>query len=565
MGSYFPNHPHLLNPKPASESQKLFDLAKGVTPFSSDRGQAWVSLDLGENGEIVWPARSPRFRDWLIHRFQEEHGKLPAYSAVREVIRTFEANAHMGSGPAHTVSLRVSATGKTHGPRLLTPTSVAIDLANEQGQSIDISPDGWEVTHNSACTFRDSRNTRPLPNPTPAESSKLADLSPLRSLLPLSSNDDWLRVQAWLLSALHPTGPYPILILQGPPGSGKTTAATILRTLIDPSASPFSQRPRSEREALQTAYDNRVIAIDHVTRISTQLSDSLCRLSSGAGFSLPEPCSQREPLPLALARPIILTLNDDNPGAPPKRHRLLRHPALADRALIANLEPIPSGQRRTEEQLWTDFEKAHPGMLAGLSTAVSTALRRLPELRLQSLPRMAGAAAWVAAAAPALGVSEQQILDAFEPDDDPGPDRDPDPNESEPEVRELVRDIARLRQPWSGTATDLANELPADVRGPSAATLSWQLRKAVPALARDGIEVTFARVHGGRREITIRAATGDGPPPAPVTKPHQPPAKPTTYKKKQIRIAPRHPRPKRAAGAHRPQARAKPPSPVPVL
>lgn len=82
MGSYFPNHPHLLDTKPVPESQRLFDLAKGVTPFSSDRGQAWVSFNLGENGEIVWPARSPRFRDWLIHRFQEEHGKLPAYCAV---------------------------------------------------------------------------------------------------------------------------------------------------------------------------------------------------------------------------------------------------------------------------------------------------------------------------------------------------------------------------------------------------------------------------------------------------------------------------------------------------
>src|ERR1019366_2709323 len=48
------------------------------------------------------------------------------------------------------------------------------------------------------------------------------------------------RCLAWLLAALRTHGPYPILILRGPSGCGKSLAARILRTLIDPSASPFT-------------------------------------------------------------------------------------------------------------------------------------------------------------------------------------------------------------------------------------------------------------------------------------------------------------------------------------
>jgi Cdc6-like AAA superfamily ATPase len=66
---------------------------------------------------------------------------------------------------------------------------------------------------------------RALPEPVVSEAGDASPLDALRSCLNLPTRDAWLRCLAWLLAALRPSGPFPILILQGPPGSGKTFVA----------------------------------------------------------------------------------------------------------------------------------------------------------------------------------------------------------------------------------------------------------------------------------------------------------------------------------------------------
>jgi len=62
--------------------------------------------------------------------------------------------------------------------------------------------------------------------------------------------DDEQRVMAvsWLVTALRPTGPYPVLILQGEQGSAKSTTARVLRSLVDPSSVPLRTAPRNEQD-----------------------------------------------------------------------------------------------------------------------------------------------------------------------------------------------------------------------------------------------------------------------------------------------------------------------------
>ena len=50
-----------------------------------------------------------------------------------------------------------------------------------------------------------------------------------------------------LNAALSPTGPYPILVLQGPESPARTALAHILRTLIDPGPAPFCSSRTGER------------------------------------------------------------------------------------------------------------------------------------------------------------------------------------------------------------------------------------------------------------------------------------------------------------------------------
>ncbi|HEX2237337.1 MAG TPA: ATP-binding protein, partial [Gammaproteobacteria bacterium] len=60
---------------------------------------------------------------------------------------------------------------------------------------------------------------------------------------------------AWLMGAMRPTGPYPILILQGEQGTAKSTAAKVLRLLVDSSAVPLHTPPRKEEDLMIVAHN----------------------------------------------------------------------------------------------------------------------------------------------------------------------------------------------------------------------------------------------------------------------------------------------------------------------
>src|ERR1019366_1641643 len=211
------------------------------------------------------------------------------------------------------------------------------------GQFVEITPEGWTVTSREGVPFETSSSTRPLPAPEqPNGQPSHPTLDTLRSTLNLGAprSPGWLRCLAWLLAALRTHGPYPILILRGPSGCGKSLAARILRSIIDPSAAPFTPLPSSSRELLTLARLNWVLAFDHVSTLTPQIADTLCRLTSGVGVAYREP-GHSEPLQLFLKRPIILTVTDR--WTPP--------PDLAARALTVTLPPRSRGRHHNTASL----------------------------------------------------------------------------------------------------------------------------------------------------------------------------------------------------------------------
>jgi hypothetical protein len=81
---------------------------------------------------------------------------------------------------------------------------------------------------------------------------------------------------------------------------------------------------------------------------------------------------------------------------------IVARPDLADRAVFLTLEPIPEERRRPEAELWAAFEAERPRILGVLLDAVVQGLKRLPETRLEKLPRMADFALWATACETAL-------------------------------------------------------------------------------------------------------------------------------------------------------------------
>ncbi len=417
---YNSNFPYRPKPKEPTELDLLFDLAGEFRPFATEFGQAWVSVPLGERGHQVMPLRSPWFREWFWREYRLRHARpRPKPHNLRTVIRTLEAQAFAGPASERPVATRFTAFGWRRGPAMTEPSEAFLDLPNRHGEVITITPEGWSVTPGLHVSFHRPRAMQPLPKPEkPADPTHL--LARLRALLNPATERDWRRCLAWLVSALHPAGPYPILVLHGPAESGKSTAARLLRSLLDPSWTPCRPLPRTDRQFLDLAFHNHIVAIDEVQRLSAKTVHRLTQLSSGASFSFKERGDDREPIPIFLRRPAILVL--DRPPA---------HPSLAARSLTVQTKAFTADTRRLEPDVWQEFTTLHAQLLGLICDAVSAALRNLPNIKPPSLPRLADAALWAAAAAEVFGLTPEDLLAAFDPDD---PEPTPQPQQNNPDI-----------------------------------------------------------------------------------------------------------------------------------
>ena len=314
--------------------------------------------------------------------------------------------------------------------------------------------------------FFAGRGADPLPDPAAApDPNALADF---RRLLNLATADDWLLLLTWLLAAWHPHGPYPILILQGPEGCGKSQTARALRRLVDPNQAPLHPLPRARR-IQPHAYENWILAFDHVARLSPCTAAMLCSLSTGIGYEVP--IARDDYIPVQQCRPILLTTTPD-----------CRIPAdVLSRAYVVHLAELPAACRRTEAELNAELDRLRPHLVGHLLKGVQTALQRDKEIKLATLPRMADAALWMAAASPAFDLTESEIEEVLS-----RPNRiyqQPDP---------LVPHITALGE-WQGTAAQLLDALPPDQRPATEKELGNRLTRMTPQLAAAGIELIRRR------------------------------------------------------------------------
>ncbi len=358
----------------------------GAVIWRSTDGDAFASIPVGDHVEH-WPLRSPQFKNWLAANFYAEHGGAPGAQAAEDALRVMEARA-LYNGAMHPVFLRV---GKVDG-------AVWLDLGDDAWRAVRVTAHGWEVVNRPPVKFRRSKSLRALAEPEAGEG-----VNELRRFVNVRSDADFMLLAAWLVGALSPSGPYPILAVNGEQGSSKSTLTKVLRRLIDPNMAPIRAAPRDDRELIIAAVNSWAICLDNLSGIPAWLSDALCRLATGGGFSARELFTDWGEALWDGQRPIILN------GIPD----LAARPDLADRCILLTLPAIPEDQRRSETAFWADFDAREPFILGALLDAVSSALRHLPHTHLTAKPRLADFALWVTAAEQGLGWTPGEFLAAY--------------------------------------------------------------------------------------------------------------------------------------------------------
>ena len=332
----------------------------------------------------------------------------------------------------------------------------------------------------------------PLPEPG-------GSIDDLKRYANVRDEDDWKLLVVWMISSLRPRGPYPVLVIHGEQGTGKSTLSRVLRELLDANACPLRSEPRDKRDLAISAEHGWLQVFDNLSELKPWISDCLCRLCTGDGFSTRTLYTDQEEILFSAQRPVVINSIEE----------LASRPDLLDRSVLLYLAPITDGERRSERVFKREFSAAKPKLFGAILDVLAGALGHLPYVTLDEKSRMAdycelGVAvektmAWPAGSfmraytknrAAAAGLaSEADILTG------------------------ILVSFMEGKEEWDGSATELLEALgraagekieKSRAWPKGAPVLSGRLRRLVPSLRGLGIEVTFSRDTDSQRRRIIR-------------------------------------------------------------
>lgn len=336
------------------------------------------------------------FRNSLTVRFYLEHGAGLSGTALAETVALAEARA-LSSGDVRQPWRRFAWQDGC----------IWLDLGGGdpagERRAVRIAPEGWRIVaaDDVPVAFLRAPDALHLPEPE----SAAASTGDLRTFVNVDSDDELALAWAWLVCAARPFadgGAYPILLLHGEQGSGKSDAARYLQALLDPSTLTGRALPREERDLFISAANRHLVAFDNVSGIGDAFADCLCRIATGGGFSARALHTDSDESIFVTVRPMLVN------GIP---STILGRPDLADRAISVELRPLR--QRREQAEMRAEFARARPGLLGVLCDGLSAALRNLAATKLVDPPRMMDAATWAEAAAQGLGIEPGRIAAAW--------------------------------------------------------------------------------------------------------------------------------------------------------
>jgi len=442
--------------------------AQSLDTFFSWEGVAYVrTVRRGRKETLL--VGSTMYSRLLRVRYRKMHGRVCKAEWIRNAVDQLMAIA-IEEGEEIPVFCRVAHVGD----------KIFIDLADRDRRVVEIdpdNPDGWGVIDTAPVHFLHTEKMRPLPVP-----ERGGTLQELRPFVNVESQDFSLLVGV-LLGMFLPEGTFPVTVIIGGDGRAKTCLALIILLLIDPTIVKGCSPPETNEDLILSVQQRFVYFVDNISQLKPWLSDGFCRLASGGATERRTKYRDSDTSVFIAKRPVLIASILDV---------IRSYPDLVSRSIKFDL-PSVRNTRKREAKLFKDFNDARPKILGALYTAISAALRNLPNTTDDNLPRLADWAAWVKAAEPATGLEPGSILKTYHA-------------AKKADVRDLLSsDLAQkvirfaTQKKWEGTGKDLAKELEiTQTLDSQVQEFVSDLRRLQTAMESQGIVVGFRRSNGYR-------------------------------------------------------------------
>lgn len=429
--------------------------------------------------------------DAYLRGLAREKDKFPSANDLRELNEYLSAHAEL-SGDVRDVWYRVAPI--LGGCEIDRGDSAYVRDRLTSGR-VEILREGSDVLFYRTSTMR--------PLPTPAEQG---DLTRLGRYLNVDLADQCL-LRGWisytLAHAKVPTTKFPILLLHGDQGTGKSFLCGVVQTLVDPNEVLLRSLPRSEQDLAIAAQHAHVLIYDNVRELKPWMSDKLCIASTGGTFSTRRLYSDADQLALRLH--VALVLNGIVPFAD--------QPDLAQRCVPLSLRQMDEGDRKDEAALVRDLQTDLPAIFRGLLDLIARVLEHLGATEVTNPERMIDFVHWLAALEKAEGVPAGVYQAQYSQALSAGMLESLEANPLAAAVIALIEEEVDGR--WSGTPSELYERLDRAVGRrasysrdwpPNPIAMSKRLQALQAGLRRQGVEVRIGRGH--KRRITITRLGG---------------------------------------------------------
>lgn len=403
-----------------------YALDKGIQVFLDQEGQPHVIFS--EKPTVAFPIKSPALKRWLAGKYWAEFEKGFSGENFLQVVASLEGKAFHENN-VRAVFNRVAIYGNV----------IFYDLGDGK-RAVKVTPDGWQITSDCPILFYRFKHQKPQVEPVSG-----GDLNNVLKFINIKSENDKLLFLTYLVVALIPDVPRAVLINTGDQGAAKSTALRVARSLIDPSISELLEPARSVEELILNANHHYCLYLDNLSFLPEWLSDTLCRLCTGIGFSKRKLFYDDDDI--IFQQKVAIGLTGIN---------LVAEKAdLLDRCLILRFEQIQDDERVDEKEFWLRFDDEKPKILGALFDTLSDTLKIVSSLSLPHKPRMADYAKYAAAAAISLGKTAERFLLAFGENISR---QNQAAVESSPTAQVLLQ-FMEDKPEWSGRSSELYQEL----------------------------------------------------------------------------------------------------------
>lgn len=268
--------------------------------------------------------------------------------------------------------------------------AIYLDLSARDGRCVRATADDWGIVVPAKPLFARFHTQRPLPVPRRVASEEGAaafahmvpgGMSPEASKLLLGA-----MLGCLIPSDFAPSSAYPVIVVRGDQGSGKSTLCRFLKILLDNEVAPIAAKPNKADDIFVVAQTAHILSFDNLVRINPGISDAICQATTKSAVVKRRLYSDSDQTILRAHTAFLLN------GICP----LLQRADIIDRSISIHLSRLDT----FDPEAGSDAATVLPKVLGFLLDLVVRALANYSKMQLEDLPRLATVAKFVAAAEP---------------------------------------------------------------------------------------------------------------------------------------------------------------------